>query len=80
MMEKLKAIQVGAEVKWEWADRYAEGKVVQVHLGRVSRIIQGYTMTITGHIKDRALIVEYANGSIALLRESQVKLKDFDRH
>ena len=75
-----KTIQQGMRVKWEWADRYAEGIVKQVLLGTVSRIIQGHKLSITGSETDRALVVEYANGSVALLRESEVILKDHDRH
>lgn len=69
-------IQEGTEVKWNWGNGYAEGKVVESHTSEITRKLDGTEVTRKGESGNKALVIEQEDGSRVLKLESEVTRVD----
>lgn len=66
-------IREGTNVKWEWGQGYAEGKVVETHKEKITRTIDVESITRNGSDSDKALVIEQDDGQQVLKLESEVE-------
>jgi hypothetical protein len=65
-------IREGTEVKWEWGEGYAKGKVEETYTREISRTINGSTITRKGEEGNKALLIKQNDGTEVLKLESEV--------
>jgi hypothetical protein len=66
-------IRTGTTVTWAWGAHRAEGKVVELHRGTVSRRLGGSEITRHGSDDDPALVIEQEDGTRVLKLRSEVE-------
>ncbi|CAL67287.1 DUF2945 domain-containing protein [Christiangramia forsetii] len=69
-------IREGSNVKWEWGNGTAEGKVIETYSKKITKKIQGSEITRNGEEGDKALFIEQEDGSKVLKLESEVEKLD----
>lgn len=65
-------IRQGSNVKWEWGNGTASGKVKETFTEKVTRTIKGNEVTRNGSSDDKALLIEQEDGGRVLKLESEV--------
>lgn len=65
-------IQKGSNVKWDWGNGVARGKVVETYDREVEKEIGGTTVTRRGETGNKALLIKQADGSEVLKLEDEV--------
>ena len=66
-------IREGSNVKWEWGNGTAEGKVVETYSEKVTKTIKGNEVTREGESGNKALLIEQPDGDRVLKLESEVE-------
>lgn len=66
-------IRKGTEVKWEWGNGTATGKVTETFTKKVTRTIKGNEVTRDGSDDDKALLIEQEDGGKVLKLQSEVE-------
>lgn len=66
-------IREGTEVKWKWGSGHATGTVVERHEEKISRSIDGSSITRDGSSDDPALVIEQDDGDRVLKLQSEVE-------
>ncbi|WBL24774.1 DUF2945 domain-containing protein [Zunongwangia sp. HGR-M22] len=69
-------IQKGSNVKWEWGNGTAEGKVTETYTEEVTKTIDGNEITRKGEQGNKALLIEQEDGSKVLKLEKEVEKAD----
>jgi len=69
-------IQEGSNVKWEWGNGTATGKVKKTYTKKVTKTISGNEVTRDGEEGNKALYIEQEDGSKVLKLESEVERED----
>lgn len=65
-------IREGSEVKWEWGNGTAKGKVKETYTKKISKTIKGNEVTKNGEEGNKALYIEQEDGDNVLKLESEV--------
>ena len=68
-----KMIKTGTQVKWNWGNGTAEGKVIETYTQKVTKTIKGNEVTRNGESGNKALYIEQEDGSKVLKSESEVE-------
>ncbi|MEO9894423.1 DUF2945 domain-containing protein [Aurantibacter sp.] len=66
-------IRKGTEVKWNWGDGTATGKVMNTYTEKITKTIKGTEITRNGETGNKALYIEQSDGSRVLKSESEVQ-------
>lgn len=66
-------IREGSNVKWEWGNGTATGKVISTFTKEVTKQIDGSDITRKGEEGNKALYIEQEDGSKVLKLESEVE-------
>ena len=66
-------IREGSNVKWEWGQGTATGKVVETYTEKTEKTINGEKITRNGAPGDKALLIEQEDGQRVLKLESEVQ-------
>lgn len=66
-------IREGTEVKWKWGNGTAKGKVIETYTEKVTKTIDGSTITRNGESGNKALYIEQSDGDKVLKLESEVE-------
>lgn len=66
-------IREGSNVKWNWGNGTATGKVVSTYTSKITKDIDGSKITRHGEESNKALYIEQEDGSKVLKLESEVK-------
>lgn len=66
-------IRKGTQVKWEWGNGEAEGKVQAVYKQTVEKELNGSTVKRKATKREPAYLIEQADGSQILKSKSEVK-------
>jgi len=69
-------IKKGTNVKWNWGNGTAKGKVKETYTKKVTKTIKGNKVTRNGEEGDKALYIEQEDGSKVLKSESEVERVD----
>ena len=69
-------IQKGTNVKWNWGDGTAKGKVEETYNEKVTKTIKGSEVTRHGESGDKALYIKQDDGNYVLKIESEVERTD----
>jgi len=69
-------IQEGTNVKWDWGDGTAEGKVKKTYTKSITKTIKGNEVTRDGKEGNKALFIEQSDGTNVLKLESEVERGD----
>jgi len=69
-------IRKGSNVKWDWGNGTAKGKVIETFSEKITKNIQGSEITRNGKEGDKALFIEQEDGSRVLKLESEVEKID----
>ena len=69
-------IQKGSNVKWDWGNGTAEGKVTETYTEEVTKTIDGSEITRKGEQGNKALFIEQEDGSKVLKLEKEVEKAD----
>ncbi len=69
-------IREGSEVKWDWGNGTAEGKVIETFSKKIRKHIEGSEITRNGEKENKALFIEQEDGSKVLKLESEVERTD----
>ncbi|MCL6217408.1 DUF2945 domain-containing protein [Zunongwangia pacifica] len=69
-------IQKGSNVKWEWGNGTATGKVTETYTEEVTKTIDGSEITRKGKQGNKALYIEQEDGSKVLKLEKEVEKAD----
>ncbi|SFC90017.1 hypothetical protein SAMN04487907_11244 [Zunongwangia mangrovi] len=69
-------IQKGSNVKWDWGNGTAEGKVTKTYTEEVTKTIDGSEITRKGEQGNKALLIEQEDGSKVLKLEKEVEKAD----
>ena len=69
-------IQKGSNVKWDWGNGTAEGKVTETYTEEVTKTIDGRKITRKGEQGNKALFIEQEDGSKVLKLEKEVEKAD----
>ncbi|MBC6998132.1 DUF2945 domain-containing protein [Cytophaga sp. FL35] len=69
-------IQKGTNVKWEWGNGSAQGKVKETYTKEVTKKIKGNEVTRKGEEGNKALYIEQEDGDHVLKSESEVERVD----
>ena len=75
-LQKKKMIQKGSNVKWDWGNGTAEGKVTETYTEEVTKTIDGSEITRKGEQGNKALLIEQEDGSKVLKLEKEVEKAD----
>ncbi|SHJ11070.1 DUF2945 domain-containing protein [Aquimarina spongiae] len=66
-------IRKGTEVKWNWGNGYATGKVEETYSKKITKTIKGTEVTRNGENNNKALYIKLDDGNYALKSESEVE-------
>lgn len=66
-------IKEGSKVKWKWGNGYGKGKVMETFTRKVSRKINGSTITRHGEEGNKALLIEQEDGDRVLKLKEEVE-------
>ncbi|GAA4271976.1 DUF2945 domain-containing protein [Aquimarina gracilis] len=66
-------IRKGSEVKWNWGEGYATGKVQETYTQKVTKTIKGTEVTREGEEGNKALYIKQDDGDYVLKSESEVQ-------
>lgn len=66
-------IQKGTQVKWNWGNGTAEGKVEETYTKSITKTIKGNEVTRNGETGDKALYIKQDDGDYVLKSESEVE-------
>lgn len=66
-------IKEGSEVKWEWGNGTATGKVQETYTSKVTKTIDGTEVTRNGEQGNKALYIKQEDGDYVLKSESEVE-------
>ena len=69
-------IQKGTNVKWNWGNGTAKGKVEETYTEKVTKTIKGSEVTRHGVSGDKALYIKQDDGDYVLKSESEVERTD----
>ena len=69
-------IQKGSNVKWDWGNGTAEGKVTETYTEEITKTIDGSEITRKGEQGNKALFIEQEDGSKVLKLEKEVEKAD----
>ena len=69
-------IQKGSNVKWDWGNGTAEGKVTETYTEEVTKTMDGSEITRKGEQGNKALLIEQEDGSKVLKLEKEVEKAD----
>lgn len=58
--------KIKAQVYWKWLGRKIQGRVVEIHLNPVTKVIKGKNIKRNGSEECPAYLVESESGNIAL--------------
>lgn len=75
-LQMKKMIQKGSNVKWDWRNGTAEGKVTETYTEEVTKTIDGSEITRKGEQGNKALLIEQEDGSKVLKLEKEVEKAD----
>ncbi|OIQ17387.1 DUF2945 domain-containing protein [Lacinutrix sp. MedPE-SW] len=65
-------IKTGTQVKWDWANGTAKGKVEQTYTKSITKTIKGTEVTRIGKPNNKALYIKQDDGDFVLKSESEV--------
>lgn len=66
-------IREGTNVKWKWGEGHGRGEVVETHKEKITRTINGESITRNGSASDKALVIKQDDGQEVLKLESEVE-------
>lgn len=66
-------IREGSNVKWNWGNGKATGKVISTYTSEITKEIDGSKITRKGENSNKALYIEQEDGSKVLKLESEVE-------
>lgn len=66
-------IRKGTQVKWNWGNGTAQGKVVETYARSISKTIKGTEVTRNGEEGNKALYIEQSDGDFVLKNENEVE-------
>lgn len=69
-------IQKGTQVKWNWGNGTATGKVQETYTQNVTKTIKGNEVTRNGEEGNKALYIKQDDGDYVLKSESEVERTD----
>lgn len=69
-------IQKGTEVKWNWGNGTATGKVQETFTSKTTKTIKGNEVTRNGEEGNKALYIQQEDGDYVLKSESEVDRVD----
>lgn len=69
-------IREGSQVKWDWGNGTAKGKVIETFSKKITKHIEGSEITRKGEEGNKALLIEQGDGSKVLKLESEVERTD----
>jgi hypothetical protein len=65
-------IRKGTEVKWNWGNGTAKGKVMETFTEKTTKTIKGSEVTRNGEEGNKALYIKQDDGDYVLKSESEV--------
>ena len=66
-------IKKGTEVKWQWGNGTASGKVQDTYTKKITKTIKGTEVTRNGEAGNKALYIQQDDGDYVLKSESEVE-------
>ncbi|MFD2915840.1 hypervirulence associated TUDOR domain-containing protein [Psychroserpens luteus] len=69
-------IKKGTQVKWNWGNSTASGKVQDTYTKKVTKTIKGNEVTRNGEEGNKALYIQQEDGDCVLKSESEVERID----
>jgi len=69
-------IKTGTQVKWNWGNGTAKGKVKNTYTKSITRTIKGTEVTRNGEENNKALYIKQDDGDFVLKLESEVSRDD----
>jgi len=69
-------IKTGTQVKWNWGNGTAKGKVEKTYTKSITRKIKGTEVTRNGEENNKALYIKQDDGDFVLKLESEVSRDD----
>lgn len=69
-------IQKGTQVKWNWGNGTAQGKVKETYTTKITKTIKGSEVTRHGQEGNKALYIEQEDGGHVLKSEEEVERMD----
>jgi hypothetical protein len=69
-------IKKGTQVKWNWGNGTAEGKVKETYTEKTTKTIKGSKVSREGEKGNKALYIEQEDGGKVLKLESEVERND----
>ena len=69
-------IKVGTQVKWQWGNGTAQGKVQETYTTTVTKTIKGNDVTRNGEEGNKALYIKQDDGDYVLKSENEVERTD----
>jgi hypothetical protein len=65
--------EVGTEVEWNWGDGTATGKIVEVHMSDVCKMLKGTEVKRNASNDDPAYLIEQSDGDEVLKSQSELR-------
>ncbi|MBR9846586.1 MAG: HVA1 family protein [Algicola sp.] len=69
-------IKEGTQVKWQWGNGTAQGKVQETYTKTVTKTIKGSDVTRKGEQGNKALYIKQDDGDYVLKSENEVERMD----
>ena len=69
-------IRKGTQIKWQWGNGYAEGKVKETYTTSITKSLKGNDVTRHGSRDNKALLIIQDDGTEVLKLENEVERAD----
>lgn len=69
----MKAYRVNSKIQWKWVGNVIKGKIVEVHMGPVEKIIKGKKIKRNGTVEKPAYLVQSEAGNLALKLHTELE-------
>jgi hypothetical protein len=66
-------LRIGSPVRWKWGSGWGEGKIAQRFTERVTRQINGASITRNASEAEPAYLIEQSDGDIVLKSHSEIE-------
>ncbi len=67
------ALRIGSPVKWKWGNGWGEGKITQRFTEKVTRQINGASITRNASQAEPAYLIEQSDGEFVLKSHSEIE-------
>ena len=69
----MKAYKVNSRIQWKWAGSRIKGKVLEVFMGPIEKMIKGKKIKRNGTVEKPAYLVESEAGNLALKLHTELE-------